>query len=140
MISFDENEFTGIFWHCGAAPASLCSQKNCPTLKKHSIMDGGDKKGIICEFPLKEGPVTVLRIGENKDGIFRLLTISAEALPTGQILKGNPVNVRFKRKAMEIAKTLIEEGIEHHFALIYGDIKKELELFAKWLNLELIQL
>jgi L-fucose isomerase-like protein len=41
---------------------------------------------------------------------------------------------------MEIAKTLIEEGIEHHFALIYGDIKKELELFAKWLNLELIQL
>jgi L-fucose isomerase-like protein len=69
-----------------------------------------------------------------------LLTISAEALPTGQILKGNPVNVRFKRKAMEIAKTLIEEGIEHHFALIYGDIKKELELFAKWLNLELIQL
>jgi L-fucose isomerase-like protein len=140
MISFDEDGNTGIFWHCGAAPSSLCGQNNCPALKKHSIVDGGGKKGISCEFPLKEGPVTVLRLGENEYGEFRLLSISAEALPTDQMLKGNPVKVRFESNAKEIAETLIEEGFEHHFALIHGDIEKELEIFAKLLDLELIQL
>lgn len=140
LISFDDDGDTGIFWHCGAAPVSLCGQNNCPALKKHSIVDGGSKKGITCEFPLKEGPVTVLRIGEDENGAFRLLTISAQALPTEQILKGNPVKVRFKRTAKEMAETLIEKGVEHHFALIHGDIKKEFEFFTRWLNLELIQL
>jgi len=141
LISFDSEGDTGIFWHCGAAPVSLCKSGAYPELSKHSIIDGGGVKGVTCEFPLKPGSVTILRIGENCDGsAYRLLTISGEGLETEQVLKGNPLKVKFNRPARELAEKLIENGFEHHYILCHGDITKELQLFTKLLNLELIEL
>jgi L-fucose isomerase-like protein len=141
LISFDPEGDTGLFWHCGAAPVSLCKFGVCPELSKHSIIDGGGVKGVTCEFPLKSGPVTVLRIGESRDGsAYRLLAISGEGLETAQMLKGNPLKVKFNRPAKELVESLVESGFEHHYVLCHGDIRKELKFFAKLLDLELIEL
>jgi L-fucose isomerase-like protein len=141
MISFDEKGDTGVFWHCGAAPVSLCKRGCKPTISKHSIIDGGGKKGLAVEFPLKPGPVTVIRIGENREGSgYRLLSVSGEGVDTTQFIKGTPLNVRFKRPAMELVETLVENGFEHHYVLCHGDIAKELKLLAKTLDLEYIAL
>jgi len=141
MISFDDQGDTGIFWHCGAAPRSLCKPGCTPELRKHSIIDGGNKKGIAVEFPLKPGPVTVIRLGDSRDGKgFRLLTIRGEGLDTKQVLHGTPLTVRFNLPAMNLVEKLIDNGFEHHYVLCHGDIARELRQFAKMLDLELIEL
>lgn len=141
LISFDQQGDTGLFWHCGAAPVSLCKPGCTPELRKHSIIDGGDKKGIAVEFPLKPGPVTVMRIGDTRDGKgYRLLSISGDAVETGQLLHGTPLTVRFKRPAAELVEKLVDSGFEHHYVLCHGDIVKELRQFARQLDLELIEL
>ena len=141
LISFDHQGDAGLFWHCGAAPVSLCKPGCTPELRKHSIIDGGDKKGIAVEFPLKPGPVTVMRIGDTRDGKgYRLLSISGEGIETGQMLHGTPLKVRFKRPAAELIEKLVDSGFEHHYVLCHGDIVKELRQFAKLLDLELIEL
>ncbi len=141
LISFDPSADTGLFWHCGAAPLSLCKQGCTPQLCKHSIIDGGGKKGIACEFPLKGGPVTVIRIGDTRDGNgYRLLSISGEGIDTEQMLHGTPLNVRFNQPAQELVEKLVESGFEHHYVLCHGDIRKELRQISKLLDLELIEL
>lgn len=139
LISFDDPGDTGIFWHCGAAPVSLCKPGCTPVMNKHSIIDGGGKKGVAVDFPLKPGPVTVIRIGEQRDrGGFRLLCFTGEGLDTTQMIKGTPLRVRFTRPARGIADFLVENGFEHHFVVCYGDITRELKLLAKLLDLEFI--
>jgi len=141
LISFDQAGDTGVFWHCGAAPLSLCKAGCVPELRKHSIIDGGDKKGIASEFPLKGGPVTIIRVGDTRDGNgYRLLSISGEGVDTKQLLHGTPLTVRFKRPAAELVEKLVDSGFEHHYVLCHGDIAKELRQFAKLLDLELIEL
>jgi L-fucose isomerase-like protein len=141
LISFDENGDTGLFWHCGAAPVSLCKPGCIPELCKHSIIDGGGKKGVAVEFPLKSGPVTIIRISETRNGGgYRLLSIAGEGIDTGQLLHGTPLTVKFNRPAEDLVEKLVESGFEHHYVLCYGDIRKELRLFAKLLDLELMEL
>ena len=72
LISFDEQANTGVVWHCGAAAPSLCRWRLRTAFCKHSIIDGGGVKGVSCEFPLKPGRVTLMRIGEDRDGGYRL--------------------------------------------------------------------
>ncbi len=141
LISFDPQGDTGLFWHCGAAPLSLCKQGCTPQLLKHSIIDGGNKKGIASEFPLKGGPVTVIRIGDTREGNgYRLLSISGEGLDTAQLLHGTPLTVRFRQPAQELVEKLVESGFEHHYVLCHADIRKELRQISKLLDLELIEL
>jgi len=141
LISFDQNGDTGLFWHCGAAPVSLCKPGCTPELCTHSIIDGGGKKGVAVEFPLKSGPVTVIRIGETRNGDgYRLLSISGEGIDTEQMLHGTPLTVKFNSPAKELVEKLVDSGFEHHYVLCHGDIRKELRQFAKLLDLELIEL
>ncbi|MFN2352328.1 MAG: L-fucose/L-arabinose isomerase family protein, partial [Kiritimatiellia bacterium] len=141
LISFDQAGDTGLFWHCGAAPLSLCRPGCRPALRRHSIIDGGDRKGIAAEFPLKSGPVTVVRISEQRDGGgFRLLSIHGEGLDTEQLLHGNPLQVRFRRPAADLAARLIESGFEHHYVLVHGDLSGELRIISRLLNLEYVAL
>lgn len=141
LISFDPSGDTGLFWHCGAAPVSLCKSGCVPEIRKHSIIDGGDKKGLAIEFPLKPGPVTIIRIGDTRDGKgYRLLSIGGEGIDTTQLLHGTPLSVRFKRPAAELVEKLLDSGFEHHYVLCHGDIAKELRLFAKLLDLDLVEM
>ena len=139
MIAFDEQTNTGVFWHCGAAPHSLCDSCASPVLRQHSIIDGGDRKGIVSEFPLKPGQVTIMRIGENRERGYRMLSIAGEAMQTEQIVRGTPLQVRFKQPVRSVVDTLIQKGFEHHFILCYGDIQAELRTFSSLLNLDLIE-
>ena len=138
-IYFDEHENTGIVWHCGAAAPSLCRAGCSPRFCKSSIIDGGGVKGVTCEFPLKPGRVTMLRLGETREpGKYRLFATAGTALDTDQILRGNPLNVKFDRRISEMLDTVIENGIEHHYVVVHGDIMDKLRLFAKWMDLELL--
>lgn len=50
LISYDEQENTGVIWHCGAAPAGLCRDFSETQLRLHMRVDGGDKKASPTTF------------------------------------------------------------------------------------------
>lgn len=139
LVIFDEKEDTGIFWHCGAAPACLCKPGSQPCIRKHPVIDGGGKKGVAVEFPLKSGHVTIVRIGENLEGNLRLMTFSAEAIDTDQCIRSTPLKVKFERPVRGLINDLVYNGFEHHYVVCYGDIKAQLKEFARLTGLELIE-
>lgn len=127
-------------WHCGAAPAGLCRGGCESKLCKSSIIDGGGKKGLTNEFPLKPGRVTLARLGENLDGTaYRMLIAPGTAVETDQVLRGNPLNIKFDAGSDKLRETIIEQGFEHHYSLIHGDISGELKKLCKLMNIEIIE-
>lgn len=139
LVIFDEKDDTGIFWHCGAAPACLAKPGAQPCIRKHPVIDGGGKKGVAVEFPLKSGHVTICRIGENREGNLRLMTFSAEAIDTEQCIRSTPLKVKFERPARELINDIVYNGFEHHYVVCYGDIKAQLKEFARLTGLQLIE-
>ncbi|RRK02266.1 hypothetical protein Ga0100230_003590 [Opitutaceae bacterium TAV3] len=138
LISIDGEGNTGVNWHCGAAPRSLCRPGAQSTLRQYFRNDG---KGIINEFPLKPGRVTLARLSETRDNDgYRMLITTGEALETEQLLRGNPLRVRFDVPLDRVAKTLIYEGFEHHFSVIHGEIVEELLNVCRLLDIEPVHL
>ncbi|HBE01338.1 MAG: hypothetical protein A2096_09620 [Spirochaetes bacterium GWF1_41_5] len=137
LISYDEQNNEGIIWHCGAAAPSLACPGAEKILSKHSIMDGGGIKGLTNEFPCKGGPITILRLTDDGEG-FKMLCIRAEGLETGQIICGNPLKVKFFSPVSKIIGSIMDEGIEHHYAAAYGDISESLAFWCRLNNVRLI--
>ncbi len=136
LIQFDYKENTGVVWHCGAAPASLCRNFAQTTLRRHLRVDGGDKKGLTNDFPLKPGPVTLAKLDEAPDGHYRLLIAPGAALETEPFLRGNPLRIRFAGNMEKLIQTILQQGFEHHYAVIHADLQAELLDFCNWLDLE----
>ena len=57
---------------------------------------------------------------------------------TEQLLRGTPLQIKFDEKVSDLIETIIDEGVEHHYALIHGDVTAELKLFAKWMGIQII--
>jgi len=127
----------GIAWHCGAAPCKLCKENYVSRLRKSSIIDGGDVKGLTNEFPLRTGRVTLARLGEVRDGTgFRMLIATGDGIDTDLCVRGNPLKIRFDAGCDKLREVVIGQGFEHHFSLAYGDISRELQHFCKLMNIE----
>ena len=140
LIAFEEDENVGMGWHCGAAPVSLKAD-GCPgALGLHSVMDGGNVKGVTHDFPLKSGPVTFTQLGEDRDGEYRFLIAGGRGLETPQLLPGNPLRIRFDAPLSELVDTIIEGGFSHHYTVGYADLNIELKLLCGWLGIEPILL
>jgi len=137
LISLDYKENEAIAWHCGAASPSLKADNQNYALCKHSVVDGGDKKGVTGEFPLKPGRVTLARFSEDRNGGYRLFLAGGQAVETGRLIKGNPVKIKFDAPLKDITDTIIENGFEHHYSLVYADIGKELLNICKWLDVKM---
>ncbi len=137
LISIDGDNNTGVTWHCGAAPKSLCSTDAEPQLHKHSIIDGGEVKGITVEFPIKPGRVTMARLSENQTGDgYRMLITSGTAEKTSQLLRGNPMQIKFDVDLPTLAQTLVYQGFEHHFSVVHGEIVPQLIDLCRLLKIE----
>lgn len=137
LISIDGEQNTGITWHCGAAPKGLRRPGAESNLRLHSIIDGGDKKGLTNEFPLKPGRVTLARVSETRDNDgYRMLITRGTGVETEQLLRGNPLRIQFDVPLPRLAKTLVYGGFEHHFSVIHGEVVEELLNICRLLDIE----
>lgn len=134
LIAFEEENNVGLGWHCGAAPVSLCAENCSSALGLHSVMDGGNVKGVTHDFPLKQGPVTFTQLGEDIDGSYRFLIANGTALETDQMLPGNPLRIRFDTPLETLIETIIDGGFSHHYTVGYADLQAELKQLCKWLG------
>lgn len=134
LISFDCVKNTAVFWHCGAAPSALCRKFEDSMMRQHFRVDGGDKKGLVNEFPLKPGRITLAQLDEDGTG-YRMLIAKGTALDTEQIVRGNPLEVRFDCPVDRLVGTIMKDGFKHHYSLIHADVETELRELCEWLNI-----
>ena len=136
LISYDEESNSGVVWHCGAAPVSLCRKFEETQLRLHMRVDGGDKKGVTNDFSLKGGRVTLAKLDQDVDGNYRMLIAPGTAIDTEPFIRGNPLTIRFDDPVPKLIDTILKKGFEHHYAVIHADVKKELLLLCEWMKIE----
>lgn len=131
-----EGEY-GVAWHCGAAPCKLCKEGFQPTLRCSATVEGGGVKGITNEFPLKPGRVTLARLGETRDGDgYRMLIATGDGLDTDLFVRGNPLKIKFDAGCDAVRKEVINNGWEHHYALMYGDQSEALLALCRNMDIQ----
>ncbi|MDR0575799.1 MAG: hypothetical protein LBG96_17560 [Tannerella sp.] len=131
-VAVDEKCGAIVFWHCGAGATSLARTGGGASLGVHP----NRKIGPTMEFGLKQGPVTILRLGKDKNGL-RMMTMRGQALDEPQKFCGTSLTVRplSGSSAAKIAE-LVYDGWEPHFVAAYGEISEEVKLMCDFLGME----
>ncbi|MDI6870184.1 MAG: hypothetical protein QME79_02285 [Bacillota bacterium] len=134
LIQVDEETNQALFWHCGAAPRKLRSPSSLCEVRTHAMRG----TAATIDFSLKPGRVTIARISEDGPG-WKILAVAGEAVETPLLLRGNTLSVRMDNRVKALVRTILEEGIEHHFVLAYGDVTKEIQWLSKLMNIRNIE-
>ena len=58
-------------------------------------------------------------------------------IDTDLFVRGTPLNVKFDAGCEAIRREVMENGWEHHYALMYGDRVDELTAFCRNMNIEM---
>lgn len=119
-------------------PAHLAISARKPLLRGLGVYHGKRGWGVSVEFDVKHGPVTLLGLGQLRDGTFRLVASEGEVVP-GPLLKiGNTTSrVDFGGDPGEWTDAWSATGVDHHWALGTGHRAAELGAVADLLGLEL---
>lgn len=130
-VAIDESCDGIVYWHCGAGATCLARKKEGAQIGVHP----NRQIGPTMEFGLKEGEVTVLRLGYDAKG-FRMFAMKGTALDEPQKFFGTSVTVRpGNGNSVEKVAQFVQDGWEPHFVVAYGDIMDELRLMSKYLDI-----
>jgi len=135
IVSIDEDREALVIWHCGLAPLSLADPQEPRGVTTHS----NRRLPLLFDFPLKPGLVTVARLTESS-GEYRLVIGRGEFIRGPKSFSGTSGLLKFDRPAREVLDVILNEGLEHHISITYGDYTDALFAFAKLLNLPVLQL
>lgn len=135
LVSFDVDKDEAVLWHCGLAPLSMADPDYQPEAALHS----NRQKPLLFQFPLKPGRITIARLSE-ATGAFRLVIGSGEMLKAPPSFTGTSGTLRFDSGAQAVMDTIMEEGLEHHVSITYGDHQAVLASLAKLLGLSVLRL
>ena len=135
LVNLDLVGDTGVLWHCGLAPLAMAPPEVAPRATVHS----NRRKPLLNEFPLRPGRVTIGRLSQSR-GVTRLTIGGGEMLAEPMAFSGTGGVVRFDRPAAAVMDTIMLEGHEHHYGVVYGDVRPELRALAAQLRLPVIDL
>ncbi|WP_338826863.1 L-fucose/L-arabinose isomerase family protein [Neomoorella thermoacetica] len=135
LVIGDDKENTLTFWHCGAAPRLLAANNFSPIAGVHP----NRKMALSVNFPLKEGEVTITRLSPGPNGQLRLLVTKGTGLQTQLLFQGNTLPVKLAQPVAQVIDKFLQKGLEHHYAIIYGNYILELKELGKLLGLEIIE-
>ncbi|MCI0711609.1 MAG: L-fucose/L-arabinose isomerase family protein [Chloroflexi bacterium] len=135
VVSFDVHEDIAVLWHCGLAPLSMAD----PDVQPQAAIHSNRKMPLLMEFRLKPGRVTVARLSE-VTGEYRLVIGGGEMMKAPPSFTGTSGTLRFDSGAQHVMDTIMNEGLEHHLAITYGDHSETLVALARMLNLKTLML
>jgi L-fucose isomerase-like protein len=135
VVSFDLEEDKAVVWHCGLAPLSMAD----PAVRPRATIHSNRQLPLLMEFPLKPGRVTIARLSE-ATGEYRLVVASGEMLRAPMSFSGTSGVLRFDTPAAQVLETILDEGLEHHISLTYGDHLPALLALGKMLDLPVLPL
>ena len=135
LVDIDINDNTGVVWHCGQAPLSMCDEE----FKAQATIHTNRKMPLLFEFPLKEGIVTLMRISQ-AFGEEKMIILKGQMLKRTMAFTGTSGVIKFNRNSNDVLKDIIGSGLEHHMALTYGDHTKILREVASVLKLPVLEI
>jgi L-arabinose isomerase len=104
------------------------------------IYHGKPGKGLSIQMTVKHGPVTLLSVVENPEGVF-LLVDEGESVP-GPILQIGNTNSRYRFSigAREFMNQWSGQGPSHHCAIGIGHIAHKLDKLGKVLHMKVVKI
>jgi len=135
LVAMDTDKDRSVLWHCGLAPLSMAD----PTVPPRGTIHSNRKLPLLMEFPLKPGRITIARLSE-ATGDYRLVVGGGEILRAPLSFSGTSGVLRFDRPAAQVLDTILQEGLDHHFCLTYGDYVSSLLALAEMLELPVLRL
>jgi len=137
MVSFEIENDLAVIWHCGLAPLAMAD----PEFKARGTIHSNRQLPLLMEFPLKPGRVTIARLSEAPgEGHYQLVVGSGEMVRAPLSFSGTSGVLRFDGGAQAALDTIMEEGLEHHISLTYGDHVPALLALAEMLDLPVVRL
>ncbi|MFV9673133.1 MAG: hypothetical protein ACNYZH_07895 [Acidimicrobiia bacterium] len=135
LVHLDRDSNTGVFWHCGLAPFEMADPGFTPRATVHS----NRKLPLLNEFPLKPGRITLARFSRSR-GTHRLVIGGGDMVSAPLAFSGTAGVVRFDRPVDEVLSTVMDEGLEHHYGIVYGDVREQLSALASLLSMPVVEL
>ena len=121
-------------------PAHLAISARRPLLRGLGVYHGKRGWGVSVEFDVQHGPVTLLGIGQLRDGTFTLVASEGSVVPGPLLRIGNTTSrVDFGRDPGEWTDEWSASGVAHHWSLGTGHRVEELAAVADLLGLTLVR-
>jgi L-fucose isomerase-like protein len=136
LVSADPESDTFVFWHCGLAPLSMAD----PLVKPRGTIHSNRQLPLLMEFPLKPGRVTIARLSDSKREGYRLVVGRGEMVSRPNSFSGTSGVCRFDSPVRDALDVIMNEGLEHHYSITYGDHFDSLLAVADLLDLPVVQL
>ncbi|CAM4327536.1 hypothetical protein L1N85_23090 [Paenibacillus alkaliterrae] len=133
LVHINEERNSAVFWHCGAAAYSLAH----PATGAQAGVHPNRKMGFTMDFGLKPGGVTIFRVSNTPDG-YRLLVMKGTALDVPQAFSGTSVEVELSTDVTSTLNSLMQQGFEPHYAIVYDDVSDALMELGRQLGIETI--
>jgi L-arabinose isomerase len=120
-------------------PHNLAISEGKPILRSLSILHGKRGTGPSVEYQIKKGPITMLGLTQTFNGRFKMVTAQGESLPGPIPSIGNTcTRGSFKPDTITFLESWSKEGPTHHFALGVGHVTQKIEMLAKYLGIEAV--
>ncbi|MDJ0751310.1 MAG: hypothetical protein QNJ11_17630 [Woeseiaceae bacterium] len=135
LVDVDEADDTAVLWHCGLAPLSMCD----PEAEAEATIHTNRKMPLLHQFPLKPGRITLARLSQARNEK-KLMIAGGEVLRAPRAFTGTCGVIRFDKAAAEVCATIMDQGLEHHFSMAYGDHRESLRQVAARLDIPVLQI
>jgi L-arabinose isomerase len=120
-------------------PAHLAISSGRPLLRGLGVFHGKRGWGVSVEFDVAPGPVTLLGVGQTRDGRYTLVASEGQVVEGPHMRIGNTTSrVDFGRDPGEWTDEWAASGVAHHWALGTGHRIGELRAVAGLLDVPLV--
>ncbi len=133
LVDLDLDDGTAVVWHCGLAPVEMAAEPPRATIHSNR------KLPLLNEFGLRPGRVTIARLSQSA-GELRMVVGSGEMLDAPLPYSGTAGTMRFDTELGDVLDTIMAEGLEHHYGIVYADVAEELVAVAGALGIGTVRL
>jgi len=134
LSQVDIDQDYALMWHCGVASPTLWDGHSAKTLDTYFA--GG--RGVTAGFVMKSGRVSMMRL-DTARGKTRLFVAGGVAVPMEKALTGTYAKVCFDKSVAKVLQSVINNGVAHHVAMVYGDYTEAFRKFARLNGFEVIE-
>ena len=118
-------------------PAHLAVSSERPMLRGLGVYHGKRGWGVSVEFDVAHGPVTLLGLGQNRDGSLCLIASEGTVTPGPHLEIGNTTSrVDFARDPGEWVDAWSSTGVGHHWSLSVGKRSADYRAVADLLGVD----
>lgn len=121
------------FWHCGLAPLSMAGEAPAAAVHPNRGLP------LLHEFRLRPGRITVARLSRSKNQV-RITIGGGDILDRPRPYAGTSAVAMMDRPGGEVLETVMAEGLDHHYGIVYGDVRAEMAGLAETLGIEVVWL